>query len=79
MFKFKWLTVNGSMFKWKPAMSGSLLGLVLFSIFINNIDIKLQCTLTNFAGNTKLSGAVIPLEQRDVLINKGRQVLSNLT
>lgn len=60
-------------------MSGSLLGLVLFSIFINNIGSEIQCPLTSFASNTKLSGAVDSLEQRDVLINEGRQVLSKLT
>lgn len=37
---------------------GSILGQVLFQVFINDIDIRLECTLSKFRDSTKLSGTV---------------------
>lgn len=53
------ITVNGLMSKWRSVMSGvpqgSILGLVLFNIFVNHIGSKI---CSKFADEAKLSGAV---------------------
>jgi len=63
--------VNGSMFRWKPAMisvpQGSVLSLVLFDIFVNDINDGIKCTLSKFVDYTKLSGMVDRAEGRDTI------------
>ena len=65
------VVVSGSASRWRLVTSGvpheSILGLVLFNIFISNIDDRSKCTLSKFSDDSKMNGAVDMAEERDAI------------
>ena len=63
--------INGSVSGWRAVTTsvpqGLILGPVLFNIFINDIGSGIECTLNKFVDDTKLSGAVNTLEEREAI------------
>jgi len=65
------IQVNGSVSRFRPVMSGipqgSVWRLVLFGALVSNVDSGIECTMSGFGGDTKLSGAVHMLKRRGAI------------
>ncbi|CAM4676436.1 unnamed protein product [Lepidochelys kempii] len=72
------VVINGSMSSWQPVSSrvpqGLVLGLLLFNIFINDLNDGMDFTLSKFMDDTKLWGEVGTQEGRDRVHSDLRQI-----
>lgn len=59
--------VNSSVSKWNDVPLGSLLGPMLFHIFVGDMDSWIEYTLITFADDISVSGTVDMPEGRDAI------------
>ena len=67
------VVLNGKFSDWHNVSSGvpqgSVLGPILFLIYINDLDEEVKCKISKFADDTKIANRVIPLSQQQELQN----------
>ena len=65
------VVVNGENSEWEQVESevpqGSVLGPVLFTVFINDLDDRIESRITKFADDTKLIGRAGSKENTDII------------
>ena len=65
------VVMDGSVSGRRPVRSGvpqgTVLGPVPFDFLVNDMDVGIECTLSEFADDTRLSGAVEAMEGRDAI------------
>jgi len=65
------VVVNGATYGFTSGVpQDSVLGPVLFKMFINNLYAGVECTISKFADDTKLAGAVDSLKGHEALHRK---------